>query len=85
MFDLTALQVSGVNVELSREERKTMANVLHLYCELDGKKLKIIAAVDQVVESLKDILFYCAESEMPDAHFHLPKLLSLETSAEVEE
>ena len=85
MVDLMAFYTECYDVELSKEERKAMANVLHSYCELNGKKEKLIVAIDHVIECLKENICHDAAGKSCEKEIYLPKVLPLEVSAKVEE
>lgn len=56
MVDLVAHENIGSNVQLSRQERKNLAHVLHNACIVDGTKVNIMSAIEIMAESLKRII-----------------------------
>lgn len=56
MVDLVAHENIGSNVQLSKQERKNLAHVLHNACIVDGTKVNIMSAIEMMAESLKRII-----------------------------
>lgn len=56
MVDLVAHENIGSNVQLSKQERKNLAHVLHNACIVDGTKVNIMSAIEIMAESLKRII-----------------------------
>ncbi len=56
MVDLVANDNIGTNIRLSKEERKSLAHVLHNACIVDGVKVNVLTAIDLMVESLRRII-----------------------------
>ena len=74
MVDLAAQENIGSDVELSKQERRAMALVLHNACVIGGAKVNIMTAVDNMVESLKRIIL-----DKSDEKLELPVILPLES------
>lgn len=56
VVDLVAHKNLGSNVQLSKQERRSLAHVLHNACIVDGTKVNIMSAIEIMVESLKRII-----------------------------
>lgn len=56
MVDLVAHNNIGSNVLLSKQERQTLAQVLHNACMVEETKVNILSAIEIMVESLKRII-----------------------------
>lgn len=56
MVDIVAHDNIGSNVQLSKNERREIAHVLHNACMIDGVKVNAMSAIDMMVESLKRII-----------------------------
>ena len=56
IVDLIAHENIGTNVQLSKQERRELAKVLHNACIIDGVKMNVLSAIDMMVESLKRII-----------------------------
>lgn len=84
MVDLAALSINEDNVVLSRETRRSLAGVLHSYCEINGKKEKIITAIDYVVERLRVCICTPSTSESLENEMCFPKVLPIELAIKVE-
>lgn len=46
----------GFNIQLTKNERREIAHVLHNACMIDGIKINVMSAIDIMVESLKRII-----------------------------
>lgn len=64
MVDLVAHENMGLNLKLSKNERKNLAHVLHNTCIIDEKKVNILSAIELMVESLKRIILYESEEKL---------------------
>ena len=62
-----------------------LAQVIHAYCGISGRKERIYVAVNRMIESLKEILFLEDETKSTDCMIALPNLLQYEVSARIEE
>ena len=56
IVDLVAHNNIGLNVQLTKAERRELAHVLHNVCIIDGAKINVMSAIDIMVESLKRII-----------------------------
>lgn len=56
MVDIVAHDNVGSNIQLSKNERREIAHVLHNACMVDGVKVNVMSAIDMMVESLKRII-----------------------------
>jgi len=56
MVDIVAHDNIGSNIQLSKNERREIAHVLHNACMIDGVKANVMSAIDMMVESLKRII-----------------------------
>ena len=56
IVDIAVHSQIGPNVILTKAERREIALVLHLACNVDGVKVNIMASIDAMVESLKRII-----------------------------
>lgn len=56
MVDIVVHNNIGSNIQLSKNERKEIAHVLHNVCMVDGTKVNIMSAIDIMVDSLKRII-----------------------------
>lgn len=52
-MDIVAHNNVGSNIQLSKNERREIAHVLHNACMIDGIKVNVMSAIDMMVESLK--------------------------------
>jgi len=73
IVDLVAHENIGPNVQLSKNERRELAHVLHNACLIDGIKVNVMASIDIMVESLKRIVL-----ENSDECFKLPIVIPIE-------
>ena len=55
-MDIVAHDNIGSNIQLSKNERREIAHVLHNACMVDGVKVNVMSAIDMMVESLKRII-----------------------------
>ena len=83
MVDLAAIHSKGDSLSLDKEERRTMANVLHSYCEFDGKKEKVVECIDHTIENLRAFIIQNSEHQL--CEFTLPKVIAQEVVLKVEE
>lgn len=56
MVDIVAHNNIGSNMQLSKNERREIAHVLHNACMIDGVKVNVMSAIDIMVASLKRII-----------------------------
>ena len=56
IVDIVAHNNIGSNIQLSKNERREIAHVLHNACMIDGAKVNVMSAIDMMVESLKRII-----------------------------
>ena len=56
IVDIVAHNNIGSNIQLSKNERREIAHVLHNACMIDGVKVNVMSAIDMMVESLKRII-----------------------------
>lgn len=56
MVDIVAHDNIGSNIQLSKNERREIAHVLHNACMVDEVKVNVMSAIDMMVESLKRII-----------------------------
>lgn len=56
IVDLVAHDNIGSNIQLSKTERRELAQVLHNACIVDGTKVSVMSSIDIMVESLKRII-----------------------------
>ena len=56
MVDIVEHDNIGSNIQLSKNERREIAHVLHNACMVDGVKVNVMSAIDMMVESLKRII-----------------------------
>ena len=64
----------GSNIQLSKNERREIAHVLHNACMIDGVKANVMSAIDMMVESLKRIIL-----DNRDEKLILPTVLPIES------
>ena len=74
MVDQVAFYNMGANEKLSKAERRELAHVLHNACMLDGVKMNILSAIDEMCESLKRIIL-----DKSDEELKLPVILPIES------
>lgn len=74
IVDLVAHENIGANVQLTRQERRELAKVLHNACLIDGVKMNVLSAIDIMVESLKRIIL---DDSMED--LKLPVIIPIES------
>ena len=74
MVDIVAHDNIGSNVQLSKNERREIAHVLHNACMVDGVKVNVMSAIDMMVESLKRIIL-----DNGDEKLMLPTVLPVES------
>lgn len=74
IVDLVANENIGANVQLTRQERRELARVLHNACIIDGVKMNVLSAIDITVESLKRIILDNAQEELK-----LPVIIPIES------
>ena len=56
VVDLVAHEHINSNTQLSKQERRELAHVLHLACMMNGNEVNILTAIEMMVESLKRII-----------------------------
>ena len=64
----------GSNIQLTKNERREIAHVLHNACMIDGAKVNVMSAIDMMVESLKRIIL-----DDSDEKLILPIVLPIES------
>lgn len=64
----------GSNIQLTKNERREIAHVLHNACMIDGIKINVMSAIDIMVESLKRIIL-----GQSDEKLMLPRILPIES------
>ena len=69
-----ACGVSQMPIQLSKNERREIAHVLHNACMIDGAKVNVMSAIDMMVESLKRIIL-----DDSDEKLILPIVLPIES------
>lgn len=74
IVDLVANENIGANVQLTRQERRELARVLHNACIIDGVKMNVLSSIDITVESLKRIILDNAQEELK-----LPVIIPIES------
>ncbi len=79
MVDICAHSVVRANLELTRAQRRELAQVLYHTCRVGDKKVSATAAIDLVVEDIRR--YIAGETEI----VHLPVALPVETMEAVTE
>lgn len=74
IVDIVAHENIGSNVQLTKNERREIAHVLHNACMMDGTKVNVLSAIDDMVESLKRIILDKSEEKLK-----LPIVLPIES------
>ena len=74
IVDIVAHNNIGSNIQLSKNERREIAHVLHNACMIDGAKVNVMSATDMMVESLKRIIL-----DDSDEKLILPIVLPIES------
>ena len=74
IVDIVAHNNIGSNIQLSKNERREIAHVLHNACMIDGAKVNVMSAIDMMVESLKRIIL-----DDSDEKLILPIVLPIES------
>ena len=74
IVDIVAHNNIGSNIQLSKNERREIAHVLHNACMIDGAKVNVMSAIDMMVESLKRIIL-----DDSDEKLILPIVLTIES------
>lgn len=74
IVDIVAHDNIGSNVQLSKNERRAIAHVLHNACMMDGVKVNLMSAIDMMVESLKRIIL-----DKSNEKLMLPVILPVES------
>ena len=80
MVDQVAFFNIGSNEQLNKAERRELAHVLHNACMLDGVKMNMLSAIDEMCESLKRIIL-----DKSDEELKLPVILPIESMEEITE
>ncbi len=62
------------NIQLTKSERRELTHVLHNACIVDGVKVKVMSAIDIMVESLKRIILDASTEKLK-----LPMILPIES------
>jgi len=73
VVDIVVHDNIGANVQLTKQERRELAHVLHNACIIDGTKVNVLSAIDIMVESLKRIIL-----ENSDEELKLPVIIPIE-------
>lgn len=73
IVDLVACENIGLNVQLSKNERRELSHVLHNACMIDGTKVNVMSSIDIMVESLKRIVL-----DNSDEFLKLPIVIPIE-------
>ena len=73
-MDIVAHDNIGSNIQLSKNERREIAHVLHNACMVDGVKVNVMSAIDMMVESLKRIILDNSSEKLM-----LPTVLPIES------
>ncbi len=73
IVDVVAYKNIGTNVQLSKNERREIASVLHNACMVNGTKVNLLSAIDLMCESLKRIIL-----ENSNESLILPTILPIE-------
>lgn len=74
MVDILAHNNIGSNIQLTKNERREIAHVLHNACMVDGIKVNVMSAIDMMVESLKRIILDNSKEKLI-----LPTVLPIES------
>ena len=74
IVDIVAHNNIGSNIQLSKNERREIAHILHNACMIDGAKVNVMSAIDMMVESLKRIIL-----DDSDEKLILPIVLPIES------
>ena len=74
IVDIVAHDNIGSNIQLSKNERREIAHVLHNACMVDGVKVNVMSAIDMMVESLKRIILDNSSEKLM-----LPTVLPIES------
>lgn len=74
IVDVVAHENIGSNVQLTKNERREIAHVLHNACVVNGTKMNVLSAIDEMVESLKRIILDKSNEEL-----RLPIVLPIES------
>lgn len=74
IVDIVVHDNIGSNVQLSKNERRAIAHVLHNACMMDGAKVNVMSAIDMMVESLKRIIL-----DKSNEKLMLPVILPVES------
>lgn len=74
IVDIVSHENIGSNVQLSKNERKSIAHVIHNACIIDKAKINVMSAIDIMVESLKRIILDKSYEELK-----LPLILPIES------
>lgn len=74
IVDIVSHENTGSNVQLSKNERKSIAHVIHNACIIDKAKINVMSAIDIMVESLKRIILDKSYEELK-----LPLVLPIES------
>lgn len=74
IVDVVAHENIGSNIQLTKNERREIAHVLHNACMIDGIKINVMSAIDIMVESLKRIIL-----GQSDEKLMLPRILPIES------
>ena len=80
MVDQIAYHNMGSNEKLSKTERKNLAEVLFLACEINGQRVNVITAIGLMCDSLKRIIL-----EYSEETFALPMILPYEILEDITE
>ena len=85
VVDFTAISIEEETLLLSKETRTVLANVLHCSCEVNGRKEKVIHAIDQMTDSLRSCMLGKTDVQIGTNNLVLPGLLPRELMNKLEE
>lgn len=74
MVDIVAHNNIGSNIQLTKNERREIAHILHNACMVNGIKVNVMTAIDMMVESLKRIILDSSNEKLI-----LPTVLPVES------
>lgn len=74
IVDVVAHENIGTNTQLTKNERRELAHILHNACSVNGTKVNVMSSIDMMVESLKRIIL-----DKGDEPLLLPTVLPVES------
>ena len=80
LVDLVAYENIGTSIQLSRNERRSIAHILHNACMVEGTKVSVLTAIDMMCESLKRIVLHNSTEKL-----QLPIVLPVENMGGITE